>query len=151
MLFSEPKHFRKRHIVVMYAIQYDLSRLGIISVIFNPVRYRTRYERYRKFSDHMARSGINLFTVECIFDSATRFGLPPQQFEVTQSGNPQHFQFVAPSIIWMKENLINMAVQRLPSHIDRIAWIDADVEFEVKLFLIFEAYNSLCSVSTGLT
>jgi hypothetical protein len=86
----------------------------------------------------MARSGVNLFTVECIFDSATRFGLPPQQFEVTQSGNPRHFQFVVPSIIWMKENLINMAVQRLPSHIDRIAWIDADVEFEVKLFLVFE-------------
>jgi hypothetical protein len=116
----------------MYASQHDLSRLGVVSVIFNPVRYRTRYERYHKFSDHMARSGINLFTVECIFDSATRFGLPPQRFEVTRSDDPQHFQFVAPSVMWMKENLINMAVQRLPSYIDRIAWIDADVEFEVQ-------------------
>lgn len=84
----------------------------------------------------MARSGINLFTVECIFDSATRFCLPPQRFEVTQSDNPQHFQIVAPSTMWMKENLINIGVQRLPSHIDRIAWIDTDVEFEVLFFLI---------------
>lgn len=69
----------------------------------------------------MARSGVNLFTVECIFDSARKFGLSQQRFEVTQSNNLQHFQFVAPSIMWMKENLINIAVQNLPSHIDRIA------------------------------
>ncbi len=136
----------------MHAPQYDLSRLGIVSVVFNPVRYRTRYERYFKFRDHMARSGVRLFTVECIFDSATRFGLPPQQFEVTRSDNPQHFQFVAPSVVWMKENLINLAVQRLPSHIDRVAWIDADIEFDVsfQFFLVCKAYNSLLSVSTGL-
>ncbi len=98
----------------------------------------------------MARSGVNLFTVECIFDSATRFGLPPQQFEVTRYDNPHHFQVVAPSVMWMKENLINLAVQQLPSHIDRIAWVDADVEFEVYVFLFREVYNSLSSVSTGL-
>ncbi|CAF0810650.1 unnamed protein product [Adineta steineri] len=114
----------------MYTPKYDLSRLGIVSVIFNPVRYRSRYERYDKFRDHMARSGVNLFTVECVFESATRFGLAPQRFEVTRPGNPRHIQVVAPSIMWMKENLINIAVQQLPPIIDRIAWIDADVEFE---------------------
>ncbi|CAF1687148.1 unnamed protein product, partial [Adineta ricciae] len=106
------------------------SRLAIITVMFNPVRYQTRYRRYRQFAYHMARSGVNLFTIECIFESATRYGLPPQRFEVTQPNNPQHFQVIAPSIIWMKENLINIVVQQLPPHIDRIAWIDADVEFE---------------------
>jgi hypothetical protein len=120
----------------MYTPQYDRSRLGIVSVIFNPVRYRSRYERYNKFRHHMAQSGVKFFTVECIFDSATRFGLPPQRFEVTQLGNPQHIQVIAPSVMWMKENLINIAVQRLPPHIDRIAWVDADVEFEVRYFLI---------------
>ncbi|CAF3876223.1 unnamed protein product, partial [Adineta steineri] len=114
----------------MYTPKYDLSRLGVVSVIFNPVRYRSRYEQYYKFRNHMAHSGINLFTVECVFDSATRFGLPPQRFEVTQADNPRHIQVVAPSIMWMKENLINIAVQQLPPTIDRNAWIDADVEFE---------------------
>ncbi|UJR32513.1 hypothetical protein I4U23_019975 [Adineta vaga] len=114
----------------MYRQRDYLSRLGIITVMFNPVRYRTRYERYRQFAYHMARSGVNLFTIECIFESATRFGLPPQRFEVTRPNNPQHFQVIAPSILWMKENLINIVVQQLPPHIDRIAWIDADVEFE---------------------
>ncbi|CAF1313602.1 unnamed protein product [Adineta steineri] len=89
-----------------------------------------RYERYRKFAYHMAQSGVKLFTIECVFASATKFGLPPQRFEVTRPGNPFHIQVVAPSIMWMKENLINVAAQRLPAYIDRIAWIDADVEFE---------------------
>jgi hypothetical protein len=134
----------------MYASQYDLSRLGIIAVVFNPVRYRYPYEQYLRFSDHMARSGVNLFTIECIFDSATRFGLPPQRFKVTRPDNPRHIQVVARSIMWLKENLINIVVQRLPAYIDRIAWIDTDVEFEVKFFPFFELYNSLYSVSTGL-
>lgn len=116
----------------MHRPEHDLSRLAVISVIFNPVRYQSRYDRYRKFRDHMARSGVNFYTVECLFDSAARFGLPPQRFEVTQPNHPHHFQVVAPSIMWMKENLINIAVDRLPPHVDRVAWVDADVEFEVR-------------------
>ena len=135
----------------MHRPRSDLSRFAVITTVFNPVRYRTRYERYRQFAYHMARSGVNLYTIECVFESATRFGLPPQRFEVTRPDNPQHFQVVAPSIIWMKENLINIVVQQLPPHIDRIAWIDADVEFEVDSLSVHRiVFFCLCSVSIGL-
>ncbi|CAF0933894.1 unnamed protein product [Didymodactylos carnosus] len=109
---------------------HDLSRFAVITVIFNPVHFHTRYELYHRFAKHMADSNVRLFTVECIFHSTRKFGLPEQKFEVTNANNPDHFQFIAPSIIWLKENLINIAVTQLPKHIEYIAWIDADVEFE---------------------
>ena len=113
------------------AKKYDLSSFAVITVIFNPVGYKSRYNHYRKFEAHMAQSGVQLYTVECIFESTTRFGLPAQKFEVTRAGEHRHIQLRAPSILWMKENLINVAIQRLPSHIEYVAWIDGDIEFEV--------------------
>lgn len=121
----------------------DLSNFAVISVIFNPVKYNSRYDHYRRFAQHMSQCGVTLYTVECIFESAPQFSLPRQDFEITRAGDRHHFQLIAPSIIWMKENLINVAVQRLPQHIEYIAWIDADVEFEV---CIKEAYNHFFSL-----
>jgi hypothetical protein len=109
----------------------DLSNFAVITVIFNPIRYKSRYDHYQKFEAHMSQSGIYLITVECIFESAPRFGLPQQNFEITRVSDRHHIQLKAPSIIWMKENLINIAVQRLPRNIEYVAWLDADIEFEV--------------------
>lgn len=33
------------------------------------------------------------------------------------------------NIMWQKERLINLAVERLPDSIDKVAWIDSDIEF----------------------
>ncbi|CAF1336840.1 unnamed protein product [Adineta steineri] len=108
----------------------DLSNFAVIAVIFNPVKYKSRYNHYQQFANHMAQSGVELYTIECIFESAERFGLPKQQFEVTRSTDRRHIRVSAPSIIWMKENLINVAIKSLPQNIEYIAWIDADIEFK---------------------
>ena len=109
----------------------NLSNFAVITVIFNPIKYKSRYDHYEKFAQHMSFSGVNLITVECIFEAEQHLGLPRQNFEITSSGNRFHIQLVAPSIIWMKENLINIAIKRLPQNIEYIAWLDADIEFEV--------------------
>jgi hypothetical protein len=111
--------------------KFDLSTFAVITVIFNPVKYQSRYDHYQKFVTHMSQSGVNLITVECIFESASHFGLPRQNFEITRAGDRHHIQLVAPSIVWMKENLINIAIKRLPRNIEYVAWLDADIEFEV--------------------
>ncbi|CAF1122717.1 unnamed protein product, partial [Adineta ricciae] len=48
-----------RRNVATYLRRNQFSRLAIITVMFNPVRYQTRYRRYRQFAYHMARSGVN--------------------------------------------------------------------------------------------
>ncbi|UJR24860.1 hypothetical protein I4U23_006229 [Adineta vaga] len=110
--------------------KYDLSNFAVIAVIFNPIKYESRYNHYHKFEAHMAESGVTLFTVECIFESAERFGLPNQSFHLTRNGDSRHIQIIAPSILWIKENLINVAIKCLPQHFQYVAWIDADIEFE---------------------
>ena len=111
--------------------KYDLNHFAVITVVFNPIRYRSRYELYHKFDEHMTRSGVILLTVECIFDVDNQLGLPQQKFEITRSTDPRHLQIKAPSVIWLKENLINIAIKRLPLYVEYVAWLDADIEFEV--------------------
>jgi hypothetical protein len=111
--------------------KYDLNHFAVITVVFNPIKYKSRYELYHKFDEHMSRSGVILLTVECIFEAAEKLGLPKQKFEITRSNDPRHLQINAPSVLWLKENLINIAIKRLPLYIEYVAWLDADIEFDV--------------------
>jgi hypothetical protein len=111
--------------------KYDLNHFAVITVVFNPIRYRSRYEAYHKFDEHMTRSGVTLLTIECIFEGEEELGLAKQKFELTRPNDPRHLQIRAPSIFWLKENLINIAVKRLPLYVEYVAWLDADIEFEV--------------------
>ena len=95
--------------------------LYVITCISNPMRYRSRYRLYRRFEDYIAASGAILYTIE--------LGLREREFEITDASNPHHFQVRSTSEIWHKENLINLAIQRLPSDWKYVAWIDADIEF----------------------
>src|ERR1700728_4437376 len=105
--------------------KYDLNHFAVITVVFNPIKYRSRYELYHKFDEHMTRSGVTLLTVECIFEAAEELGLPRQKFEITRPNDPRHLQIKAPSVLWLKENLINVAAKRLPLYVEYIAWLDA--------------------------
>lgn len=99
-------------------------KLHVISVISNPVRYKSRYKLYRKFAKQMERAGVELWTVEC--------QLGKRKFHVTDKCNPRHIQVRATSEIWHKENLINLGVQRITQQFPNwkyLAWVDADIEF----------------------
>lgn len=43
--------------------------------------------------------------------------------------NGAHFTFKVQDEIWIKENLVNMVVPKLPSNWLQVAWIDADITF----------------------
>lgn len=105
----------------------DRDSFFVVTAIFNPVGFTSRYDLYHKFVSHMAQCGVQLMTVEAIFPS-----LGQNEFQVTQADNPLHVQVRSPSVYWMKENLINLGVSRLPSHAKWVAWLDADVTFEDK-------------------
>ena len=95
--------------------------LNVIAVISNPARYERRYELFRTFEQHMKDSGVQLYIVE------TQQGDRP--FEVTDSNNRNHIQLRTYDEVWIKENMINIGVSRLPKDWQYVAWIDADVQF----------------------
>jgi hypothetical protein len=54
-----------------------------------------------------------------------------QKFMVTKTNNKNHLQLRTEVPLWHKENLINIAVQKLlPTNYKAFAWIDADIEFD---------------------
>lgn len=95
--------------------------LYVVTPIFNPQRFRSRWSLYKKFEKYVKDSGATLVTIEVAFGN--------REFVITESNNPYHIQTRTNSEIWLKENAINLAVSRLPQDWKYVAWIDADVVF----------------------
>ena len=94
--------------------------LYVISVISNPLTFDRRYELFNEFKERMDHEkDIKLITIEL------------------QNGNrpfvtDSNIKLRTKSIVWHKENLINIAVQHLPDDWEYMAWIDSDIEFQNK-------------------
>src|SRR4030095_1629869 len=97
------------------------SPLYVVTVVENPNRYYSRYKLYQAFEKHVEESGAILYTVE--------LALRDRHFEVTDHCNPRHIQLRTTSQIWHKENMLNIAISRLPSDWEYVAWVDADLQF----------------------
>jgi len=93
----------------------------VISVITNPERFKTRARLFKEYMERMKKYDVNLYVVEGAYGD--------RDFEVTDSSNPFHIQVRTESEIWLKENLINVAINRLPDSWKYIAWIDGDIDF----------------------
>jgi len=107
---------RRQHHVTPIA-----APLYVVTAIFNPPRYYTRYKLYQQFEQMVENAGGILYTIE--------LALRDRAFEVTVPDNPHHIQLRTTSEIWSKELLLNLAIQRLPADWEYVATIDADVEF----------------------
>jgi len=95
--------------------------LYVCTAIFNPIRFRSRWKLFQDFEARVAQAGAILYTIEAAFGN--------RAFAVTDPNNPRHIRVRCPSEIWLKENLLNVAIGRLPEPAKYIAWIDADVSF----------------------
>jgi hypothetical protein len=58
------------------------SELHVISVVFNPLRFRSRYNLFRDFKRHVEASGATLWVVELAYGD--------RPFEVAECDNPRH-------------------------------------------------------------
>jgi len=96
--------------------------LYVVTCISNPIRYSARYRLYQKFAKHMADAGVILYTVEMAFGD--------RPHEITDANNPHHIQLRSDHEIWHKENMLNIAISRLPASWQYVAWIDADITFQ---------------------
>lgn len=98
-----------------------MAEFYIITTMFNPCQYKSRYRLYELFHKHVADAGGTLVTIE--------LALEDRPFVVTERGNPLHIQVRSNDHIWYKENLVNVAIRRLPSTWTHVAWLDADISF----------------------
>jgi hypothetical protein len=120
--------------------------LYVITPIFNPIRYKSRWKHYQRFAAMVKAAGGVLVTVEASFGDrhhALDFGedqheqpihgnapTKATEFHKARSLNPhQYVKVRTESELWIKENLINIGISRLPSDWKYVAWIDADIAF----------------------
>jgi hypothetical protein len=98
-----------------------LDGFYVVTMISNPVRFKTRYRLYDDFAQHMTDSGAKLVTVEIAHGD--------RKHQLTSANNPNHIQLQTYDELWHKEAALNLAVSRLPKDWQYVAWIDADVKF----------------------
>jgi hypothetical protein len=98
------------------------EKLYIVTCVFNPESYKSRYRLYNNFAEYINKfENAELWTVELAFEG--------QEFAVTQADCPRHIQLKTNEVLWYKENLLNIGISRLPADAKYIAWIDADIDF----------------------
>ena len=95
-----------------------------VTTFFNPVGYKNRYENYKKFRESSKRQGLKLLAVELVFGDA-KFELRDDDAEmiIRIRGNEKN-------IMWQKEALLNIGIEKLPEDCDKVIWIDCDIIFQ---------------------
>ncbi len=96
------------------------DELWLLCCFFNPARFESRIRNHRRFRSVIEASGLRLATVECAFGEAP-FQLPDA---------PETIRLRARDVLWQKERLLNVALERLPESCRKVAWLDCDVLFE---------------------
>ncbi len=139
--------------------QKQKDKLAVITSFFNPSNYENIKSNYLQFQKFMDDSGVDLFTAELAFDD--------QEFFTEESEYNLHIRGGKNNIMWQKERLLNLILDRVPEDYNNIAWIDCDVIFdnlnwanevnkklnEYKLLQLFETvnyYNNQRVIQTSL-
>lgn len=96
--------------------------LHVVCAVSNPMRWKSRINRYLAFRDHMIASGVHLTVVEC--------GYGDRPWEVESIPGINVVRVRSNSWVWVKENLLNIGVARLPDDWKYVCFADADIHFK---------------------
>lgn len=101
----------------------DAEILHMVTCVFNPSNYKSRYNRYFQFADYIAQfPNVKLYTIE--------LSIKGQEFQVTNPDNPDHYRVETDTVLWYKENLLNYVIDKLPESAKKVAWVDCDVQWD---------------------
>lgn len=110
--------------------------LWCVVPVHNPWRWKSRYRHTDRAIKHFIDSGAVVVLVETAFNR--------REFVYADSGlhgtvancgihgefRHQYVPLRSPSELWLKENMINIGVQRIPDpNWEQVAWLDSDVIF----------------------
>lgn len=96
------------------------GEIAVIACHFNPCRFASRRRNLERFLRGLRRFAIEPFLAEIAFDEAA--------FELPESERTHRFR--TSDVLWHKERLLNLIVERLPAKYDKVVWLDADLLFE---------------------
>lgn len=95
-----------------------------ITVYFNPSNYHRRFQNYKAFRKASKAQGLDLITVE--------LALKGKQFVLSKIDGidaDKMIQVRSKSVLWHKEQLLNIGLKHLPIDCKYVAWLDCDLIF----------------------
>jgi hypothetical protein len=106
--------------IAVPAPRYRLTPdIAVVSCYFNSHNFDSKRRAFQLFRHSMEQSGVPLFIGECAFGE--------QPFELAPSSSV--FQFRGRDVMWQKERLLNLTIDRVPDRYTKIVWVDADILF----------------------
>lgn len=115
-----------------------LEPLYAVLPVFNPWRFRSRFKHTERAIKHFMDSGAVVVLVEVAFNRRefvfADSGLDGTAANCGVLGADHRFKHMYIPLrtkdeLWLKENAIGVAVQRLPHDWQQVCWIDGDVHF----------------------
>jgi hypothetical protein len=100
--------------------------VAVVTSYFNSHNYASKRRGFELFRDSMERSGVPLFIGECAFGD--------EPYELARSSSV--FQFRCADVMWQKERLVNLTIERVPDRYTKIAWVDGDILFTNPTWLV---------------
>ena len=95
----------------------------VIVPYFNFNNYQNNINNIGTFIENSKKySSVKIVLIEGIHNEATKL-------EDYSDKIYKHIKVTVPDIIWVKENLINIAVSHLPEDWRYMSWVDRDIEF----------------------
>lgn len=112
-----------------------MEKIHLITVIYNFAENKSRYTLTNNFIEtYKLHPQIELYIVELTYMNKNP--------KIVDINNKNHLHVKSNTPLWHKENLINLAVEKLiPKTCEYIAWIDGNIEFKNNDFVdkIFES------------
>jgi hypothetical protein len=96
-------------------------KFWVIAVLNNPSRFKRRIQLFREFINRMKNYNVNLCVVEIAYGD--------RNFETEELDVPIKVNLRSNTVLWHKENMINIGISRLPNDWEYVAWIDTDIDF----------------------
>ncbi len=97
-----------------------LEQMFVVAVISNTPRFKRRWELFKKFTNQVRASGVDLVCVELAFG---------HRHFMTDSVQPSNLHLRTHEEFWHKENLVNLGIahgRRLWPDKQMVCWLDAD-------------------------
>jgi len=99
--------------------------LYVILPYYNYMGWKNREENTIRFIQeniHLQKCGVKFILIEGVYRDEHRLNHVPAEIY-------KHIQLDVKHPIWIKENLINLAIKQLPADWQHVAWVDADIFF----------------------
>lgn len=125
----------------MIIVARDIVREPLYAIVpyFNPWRWKSRVKHTERAIKHFTESGAVVYLVEIafnrrefVFENSGLDNSPASNCGVLGSDHDFRHRWIGlrtPEELWLKENGINLGVQRLPPNWQQVCWLDSDVHF----------------------